>query len=93
VALVSLLAATAIPLLFKSSLDLPAERLVQKALQTLLGGRTAVIIAHRLSTVAIADRVLVIDGGRLGEDGAPSTLIGGGGRYDSLHRACQESLA
>jgi ATP-binding cassette, subfamily B, bacterial len=75
-----------------SSLDLPAERLVQKALQTLLGGRTAVIIAHRLSTVAIADRVLVIDGGRLVEDGAPSTLIGGGGRYDSLHRAWLESL-
>jgi ATP-binding cassette subfamily B protein len=76
-----------------SSLDLPAERLVQRALQTLLGGRTAVIIAHRLSTVAIADRVLVIHGGRLVEDGAPSTLIGAGGRYDSLHRAWLESLA
>jgi ABC-type multidrug transport system fused ATPase/permease subunit len=52
-----------------SSLDLPSERLVQRALRTLLRGRTAFIIAHRLSTVEIADRVLVIDAGRLVEDG------------------------
>jgi ABC-type multidrug transport system fused ATPase/permease subunit len=76
-----------------SSLDLPSERLVQRALRTLLRGRTAVIIAHRLSTVEIADRVLVIDAGRLVEDGAPSALRGGGGRYGSLHRAWEESLA
>ena len=48
-----------------SSLDLPSERLVQHALRTLLRGRTAMIIAHRLSTVDIADRVLVIDDGRV----------------------------
>jgi ATP-binding cassette subfamily B protein len=76
-----------------SSLDLPSERLVQHALRTLLRGRTAVIIAHRLSTVDIADRVLVIDGGRLVEDGAPSELREGSGRYGSLHRAWVESLA
>jgi ATP-binding cassette subfamily B protein len=76
-----------------SSLDLPSERLVQRALRTLLSGRTAVIIAHRLSTVDIADRVLVIDGGRIVEDGAPSDLRQRSGRYGSLHKAWLESLA
>ena len=76
-----------------SSLDLPSERLVQHALRTLLRGRTAMIIAHRLSTVDIADRVLVIDAGRVVEDGAPSELRGEKGRYGSLHRAWVESLA
>ena len=76
-----------------SSLDLPSERLVQHALRTLLGGRTAFIIAHRLSTVEIADRVLVIDAGRIIEDGAPEELRAGRGRYGSLHRAWAESLA
>src|SRR5439155_133604 len=55
-----------------SSLDLPSERLVQRALRTLLRGRTAFIIAHRLSTVEVADRVLVLDAGRIVEDGAPA---------------------
>jgi ABC-type multidrug transport system fused ATPase/permease subunit len=76
-----------------SSLDLPSERLVQRALRTLLRGRTAVIIAHRLSTVEIADRVLVIDDGRVVEDGAPAELREGAGRYGLLHRAWVESLA
>jgi ATP-binding cassette subfamily B protein len=52
-----------------------------------------VIIAHRLSTVEIADRVLVVDSGRVVEDGAPSALIGGDGRYADLHRQWLESLA
>ena len=55
-----------------SSLDIPSERLVQEGLQTLLADRTAVIIAHRLSTVAIADRVLVMEHGRIIEDGTPA---------------------
>ena len=76
-----------------SSLDLPSERLVQRALRTLLRGRTAFIIAHRLSTVEIADRVLVIDDGRVVEDGAPGELRERAGRYGSLHRAWVESLA
>jgi len=76
-----------------SSLDLPSERLVQRALRTLLRGRTAIIIAHRLSTVEIADRVLVIDGGHVVEDGRPSVLREKSGRYGSLHRAWVESLA
>ena len=52
-----------------SSLDVPSERLVQHALRTLLEDRTAVIIAHRLTTVEIADRVIVVDAGRIVEDG------------------------
>jgi ATP-binding cassette subfamily B protein len=76
-----------------SSLDLPSERLVQRALRTLLRGRTAVIIAHRLSTVEIADRVLVVDGGRVVEDGAPADLRQRGGAYGLLHRQWVESLA
>ena len=62
-----------------ASLDIPAERAVQRALRTVLHGRTAVIIAHRLSTVAIADRVLVMEHGRIVEDGAPADLIAGSG--------------
>ncbi|KQY30758.1 ABC transporter [Nocardia sp. Root136] len=75
-----------------SSLDIPGERLVQHALETLLRDRTAVIIAHRLSTVAIADRVLVLDGGRIVEDGAPTELIAGQGRFAGLHAAWRDSL-
>ncbi|GGM27932.1 ABC transporter ATP-binding protein [Promicromonospora citrea] len=75
-----------------SSLDMPGERLVQRGLQTLLADRTAIIIAHRLSTVAIADRVLVMEHGRVVEDGAPADLIAGDGRYAQLHAAWQDSL-
>jgi len=77
-----------------SSLDVPSERLVQHALRTVLAGRTAVIIAHRLSTVEIADRVLVMEHGRIVEDGTPADLIGSGeGRFSDLHDAWLESLA
>ena len=76
-----------------SSLDIPSERLVQRALRTVLADRTALIIAHRLSTVEIADRVLVLEHGRIVEDGPPSELIDSQGRYAALHRAWLESLA
>lgn len=76
-----------------SSLDIPSERLVQRALRTLLADRTAIIIAHRLTTVEIADRVLVVDAGRVVEDGTPDDLIAGTGRYHDLHEAWLESLA
>ena len=76
-----------------SSLDVPTERAVQGALETVLAERTAFIIAHRLSTVLIADRVLVLDGGRVVEDGTPEELIGGPGRFAALHTAWRDSLA
>ena len=75
-----------------ASLDIPSERLVQEALQTLLADRTALIIAHRLSTVAIADRVLVMEYGRIVEDGTPDDLIAGTGRFAQLHAAWRDSL-
>ncbi|SER08994.1 ABC transporter ATP-binding protein [Arthrobacter sp. OV608] len=80
-----------------SSLDIPSERLVQNGLARLLAGtdaarRTALIIAHRLSTVETADRVLVVHDGRIVEDGSPAELIGGGGRFADLHGAWKDSL-
>ncbi len=75
-----------------SSLDLPSERLVQQGLERLLGNRTALIIAHRLSTVDIADRVLVVHDGQIVEDGTPAELIAAGGRFAALHQAWEDSL-
>ena len=75
-----------------ASLDIPSERLIQDALQTLLADRTAIIIAHRLSTVAIADRVLVMEHGRIIEDDAPDVLIAGTGKFAQLHAAWQQTL-
>ena len=76
-----------------SLLDIPSERLVQRGLRTVLAGRTAVIIAHRLSTVAIADRVLVLDHGQITEDGPPGELMAGDGEYAALHSSWAASLA
>jgi len=75
-----------------ASLDIPSERLVQEGLTTLLADRTAIIIAHRLSTVAIADRVLVMEHGQIVEDGTPRDLIAGTGRFAQLHAAWRDSL-
>ena len=75
-----------------SSLDVPSERAVQRALRTILAERTSLIIAHRLSTVEIADRVLVLEAGRVVEDGSPDELVGGEGRFAGLHRAWRDSL-
>ncbi|MBV9593192.1 MAG: ATP-binding cassette domain-containing protein, partial [Actinobacteria bacterium] len=76
-----------------SSLDVPTERAVQRALRTVLHERTALIIAHRLSTVEIADRVLVLDEGRVVEDGSPAELIARGtGQFAALHESWRESL-
>jgi ABC-type multidrug transport system fused ATPase/permease subunit len=77
-----------------SSLDVPSERLVQRALRTILAERTALIIAHRLSTVEIADRVLVMDAGRIVEDGSPNELLDtSAGHFAGLHSAWVDSLA
>ncbi|SCK35306.1 ATP-binding cassette, subfamily B [Streptomyces sp. WMMB 714] len=75
-----------------SSLDVPGERAVQQAMLTVLRGRTAVVVAHRLSTVLVADRVLVMEEGRIVEDGPPAQLIAGDGRFAGLHAAWRESL-
>jgi ATP-binding cassette subfamily B protein len=75
-----------------SSLDIPSERMVQKGLQTLLAGRTAIIIAHRLSTVSIADRVVVMEHGKIIEDDKPSVLIAGTGKFAKMHKAWRDSL-
>jgi ATP-binding cassette subfamily B protein len=76
-----------------SSLDVPSERAVQAALETVLAGRTALIIAHRLSTVLIADRVLVMADGVVVQDGSPEELLGRGGEFADLHAAWRASLA
>jgi ATP-binding cassette subfamily B protein len=75
-----------------SSLDIPSERMVQKGLQTLLAGRTAIIIAHRLSTVSIADRVVVMEHGQIIEDDKPAVLIAGTGKFSRMHKAWRDSL-
>ncbi|WBB76921.1 ABC transporter ATP-binding protein [Micromonospora sp. WMMD1128] len=75
-----------------SSLDVPTERLVQRALRNVLCDRTALVIAHRLSTVEIADRVLVLDAGGIVEDGSPAELAAADGRYAALHRQWRDSL-
>jgi ATP-binding cassette subfamily B protein len=75
-----------------SSLDVPSERLVQQGLKSLLAKRTAIIIAHRLSTVSIADRVLVMEHGQIIEDDTPKNLISGSGKFSKMHKAWRESL-
>ena len=75
-----------------ASLDIPSERLVQHGLKTLLADRTAIIIAHRLSTVSIADRVLVMEHGRITEDDTPAKLIAGTGKFARMHKAWRDSL-
>jgi ATP-binding cassette, subfamily B, bacterial len=76
-----------------SLLDIPGERVVQAALRTILAGRTALIIAHRLSTVEIADRVVVLSAGGIVEDGPPHRLLAAGGEYSALHADWRASLA
>ena len=69
-----------------SALDNESERLVQDALQKLMHGRTTLIVAHRLSTIEHADRVVVMDKGRIVEQGAPAQLLTAGGAYARLHQ-------
>ena len=74
-----------------SALDTESEKLVQEALTTLLEGRTSVVIAHRLSTIHNADRIIVIDGGRIAEQGTHAELMERGGIY--AHLIEMQSLA
>ncbi|MCB2191078.1 MAG: lipid A export permease/ATP-binding protein MsbA [Deltaproteobacteria bacterium] len=69
-----------------SSLDTESEMYVQKALENLMAGRTTFVIAHRLSTVQRADRILVVSGGRIVEEGRHDELVALGGVYTRLHR-------
>ncbi len=69
-----------------SSLDSEAERLVQEALERLMENRTTLVIAHRFSTVHRADRIFVIVGGRVAEDGTHDQLLALGGEYSKLHQ-------
>lgn len=68
-----------------SALDSEAEKLVQKALENLMKGRTTFVIAHRLSTVVNADRIAVVVGGKIVEEGKHDELIAGGGEYSKLY--------
>jgi len=67
-----------------SALDSESERLVQDALERLMSGRTSIVVAHRLSTVASLDRIVVLDGGRVAEDGPHAQLIEADGEYAHL---------
>lgn len=74
-----------------SALDIPSERAVQTALRAVLKGRTALVVAHRLSTVQVASRVLVMAGGRVVDDCSPAELTTAGGHFPDAHRAWLDS--
>jgi subfamily B ATP-binding cassette protein HlyB/CyaB len=69
-----------------SALDAESEEIIQRNMQSIVKGRTVIIIAHRLSAVRIAHRIIALDGGRLVEDGTHTELLRKGGRYADLWR-------
>jgi ATP-binding cassette subfamily B protein len=72
-----------------SALDAESEEAVQRGLRQAMEGRTVLVIAHRLATVQEADRILVLDRGRIVEQGSHRALMGSGGRYREL---CERQL-
>jgi ABC-type multidrug transport system fused ATPase/permease subunit len=73
-----------------SSVDAYTEAIIQEALDVLLKGRTSIIIAHRLSTILNADRILVMDKGKIIEEGSHQSLLEGGGKYNQLYKQYYE---
>ena len=75
-----------------SALDSKSEPAIQEALATLMRGRTVLAIAHRLSTLAALDRIIVLSEGRIVEDGSPAELLSADGVFQSLWRLQAESF-
>jgi ATP-binding cassette subfamily B protein len=67
-----------------AALDSESERLIQEALRNLMQGRTSIVVAHRLSTIASLDRIIVLSKGRIVEDGTHNELVQAGGEYSYL---------
>jgi len=76
-----------------STLDLASEARVTQAMRLVATGRTSVLIAHRLQTAMGADRIIVIDGGRVAEHGSHDALLARGGRYAAMWHAFEEGVS
>ena len=75
-----------------SNLDLQSEHTIEKALDSLLDGRTAIIVAHRLATVMRADRIAVVDGGKIVELGSHSELLERKGKYADMYQSWKTAV-